>query len=345
MRKYIYIFAVCILAIMLSGCSKKEQSPNITAVTPTPLPEVEATDAPDKGGTPTGKPTEGKNIGDNDTNTDNKPSAEPSKAEVTPTDAAATPAPAGDATDTDKPSVTEEPPVTDRPEPSDDPDDSEDGHSTEEQLAVITEYWNNSFLVWLPLYDYGQFAEFSSDETHDYITFEGINIDMASIYVETLRENGFTIDAECFDAEGNELDELPHGSFQYLVSNEDGWRAGLVYDYDQDRYTISSGYDVPEDPDMYGSLREETPLRYIPEFAYGTFDSSMQDQDMYYAVFSDVDEECAAYIEELKNAGFTEEADEGASDGIIWYNAYDKDGRYCDFIYTDGFVRLGCGEE
>ena len=139
------------------------------------------------------------------------------------------------------------------------------------------------------------------------------------------------------------MESLPHGSFLYSASNEDGWRVSLVYDYDKDYYTIGSGYDIPEEQDIYAQLREETLLGLIPEFEYGIFDSSSQDHDMYYVVFSDVDEECAAYIEELKNAGFINDADEGSSDGIIWYNAYDEEDHYCDFIYTDGFVRLGCG--
>ena len=331
------ILAAAILAaITLAGCGKKPKDPVITAVTPTAMGEISPTDPAQKQTDPSPTvsadeytvtahpiPTEG---------------AEGSKQGEDP-EGEATPTPADNiATGSEPPENT----VTKEAEGQ----NSSDSEKTESEAdPVIAGYWAESFLVWLPRFDGGTFKEFDSDETHDHITIKNVSKKDIERYIAKLTESGFTIDTEYLSKDGSIIEDPDKikGAFSYRAYNEDGWSAALSYDSKKDTVRISSGYDIIENTDAYDNLRVETPLGLLPEFTYGTFDSSKQEDEMYYAVFSNVSGDYNGYTELLKDAGFTVEADEGDSDGIIWYYAYNEDGYFCEFNYTDGMARIGCG--
>ena len=329
MRKFFYVCTACVLILFLTGCSKNENIPVVTAVTPTPIPDTDVLYDDRNAASSQKSETDlipGRKNNKDDTGPSGTPEAVPSK------DPAASDKEAGRDTSSDTGKTSAD---------TDGDSEGTDGHLGDEEQKTVGEYWNNSFLVWLPLFDHGSFNSFYSDETHDYLVFEGINIDMAVDYIRTLNESGFTEDVTCTDGDGEPVEGLPGRSFTYSACNGDGWRVRLIYDYNRDYYTICSGYDPESDTDKYADLMENTPIGLLPEFRYGVLDSSGIDKNMYYAVFSDTEIECSAYTEQLKEAGFVFETDEGDSDGIIWFNGYDEAGNYCDFVYTDGFVRLG----
>ena len=335
------------------GCQKKARTSEITAVTPTQMAAIGAEEeqeaalppgdvkpqdgkVPDKPSItgepplPTGMPDDGK--------TDEKP--------------AITDKPAGEEKDHDDGSSNDKSDDNGGDDSSDDSgdnsgdegndDDPEEKTDASEQ-TVIDEYWKNSFLVWLPEPEGGRFAGFDSDETHDRIILEGMTRKKVLKYIEELEESGFICNAVYENASGEPADGPADGEFGFYACNEDGWSARLRFDPSSGRLTIASGYDVDDAQDIYAELRAGTYLGLLPVFTYGTFDSYNQDGDTYYAVFSNVEGDYSAYCGELKEAGFTEDIDEGDSDGIVWYNAVSMDGYVCEYIYTDGIARIGCG--
>ncbi|MCR5324642.1 MAG: hypothetical protein K6E85_15405 [Lachnospiraceae bacterium] len=359
------MFLCCILAC---GCTKQNTITDITAVTPTQMGGADSAKQGKNSGTATPSPADqGKNTQASDTpdgkGSETDPTGEPG---ISPTsvDAGATPVatPTGQADDNASPadkndgsdnngtSATSEPTTSVDADPSgvqenddDDPDDPDDPDDDSEE---INEYWEGSFLVWLPRFKKGNFAGFDSDETHDFLTLENVSEKSVRKYIKTLTKQGFSVDAAFTDAEGGMLsgiDGTEDIHFIYSAENEDGWCAKLDYDPETKILTIGSGYAVAETTDVYGKLREETALGLIPEFTYGDFDSSKQEGGMYYAIFTNVTGKYEKYTDQLKKAGFVEEADEGNVDGIIWYNAYDAEGNACEFIYSDGVARIGCG--
>ncbi|MBP5331939.1 MAG: hypothetical protein J6Y89_08825, partial [Lachnospiraceae bacterium] len=179
------------------------------------------------------------------------------------------------------------------------------------------------------------------------ITLENISEKDVKSYIKKLTKNGFTIDQTYLSGDGSIISDPEDiaSAYEYHACNEDGWAAGLSYDPDTAILVVSSGYDIAEDNDAYDMLRAETPLGLLPEFSYGSFDSSKQDGGMYYAVFSNVTGDYADYAGALKEAGFNLDIDEGDSDGILWYYAYNEDGYFCEFNYTDGMARIGCGTD
>ena len=225
----------------------------------------------------------------------------------------------------------------------DDNGDADAEKLSEEDRLIVEGYWADSFLAWLPIFEYGKYEDFFSDETHDSIVFTNISINSAKDYIGKLRESGFEADPGFVDDDGIAVEDEPEGSFTYKVSNEDDWKVALRYDHDSSTFTISSGYEEEPEEDVYARLLVETPIGLLPAFDMGSVNSTTVEGDMYYAVFTGVDESCSKYVKKLKKAGFVIDPDEGDSDGIIWYNAENEDGFACEFIYTDGFARIGCG--
>ncbi|MBO4414743.1 MAG: hypothetical protein J5824_02035 [Lachnospiraceae bacterium] len=346
------IVLICALPV---GCGKKDITTDITAVTPTQMGTVDpaitgndtnpgtpspagngkgpgvsqtpAGDGSNQEGQPVTTPTP--DTGADPTGT--VPTEKPDTADVTP-----------DGEDGENgQKTTPEPTGMETDNTEDDDDDDPD-----ENNAETDEYWEGSFLVWLPRFKKGSFSKFNSDETHDFLTLENVSEESVRKYIKTLTKRGFSIDTAYTDAEGNviaEAEETEERHFIYSAENEDGWSAMLDYDPETRILTIGSGYQMAETTDVYGQLRDETALGLIPEFTYGDFDSSKQDGEMYYAIFSNVTGKYGRYVEQLKKAGFTEDADEGDVDGILWYNAVNEEGYSCEFIYSDGVVRIGCG--
>lgn len=201
----------------------------------------------------------------------------------------------------------------------------------------IREYWSNSFLVWLPVFEKASYLDTAHDETHDYIMLGDISASDIEHYISDLTGAGFNTGAGYID----HPDFRFGGSLEYSASNSEGWEAFIDYDDATCIAIIGSGYSEPPS-DGYRELMQNTLLGKLPEFTYGTFDSGMNDGSTQYAIFYDADSDCSVYIDELKDAGFILDADEGNESGIIWYNAERPDGLVCEFIYTGGMVRIGC---
>ncbi len=339
MRKT-FLPAVTALALIVAaaagGCSGNTKTPDITAATVTPTQGGDIFQA-----SPAVQDNDPAGMTDNEKNDNNavpKPAPTDPGKDVTstpdPKQENASPTPTLGA---DKNDVTGEPDNDPEPTGDADPDDGD--------RAVITEHWNESFLIWLPPIGSGSFKRFESDETHDYITLEDISVKNVKEYIEKLTGAGFIEDAGYSDVNGAPSEFSENIPFRYSAYNEDGWNVQLDYDPGKSLLTIGSGYDPDTDDDEYARLREETLIGKLPEFIWGDFDSSKQEGSMIYCIFSNVDPECSEYVESLKAAGFTEEADEGSEDGIIWYIASDGEGLMCDFIYTEGAARCGCGRE
>lgn len=353
-RLIIYLAVVILGGLLAAGCQKENKTPGITAVTPTQMTAIE----PTKGGRITDNNTQSPGPGGNEAGISAAPTGQEnandpdSHARISPTpDTGVTqvPAPTGEGSTAGRPDEntddTRTGPTGSENTIPDDADDNDDAPDDDNEETA--EYWEGSFLVWLPRFKKGSFAGFDSDETHDYITLENVSGKSVRKYIKTLTQQGFSLNTGYSDAEGNPLPDAADAEntrFLYHALNEDDWCARLDYDPDTGILIIGSGYEQNETTDVYGRLREETALGLIPEFTYGEFDSSKQEGGMYYVVFSNVSGKYGKYVDQLKKAGFTEEADEGDVDGIIWYNAVNADGYACEFIYSDGVARIGCGE-
>ena len=329
------LMLTALIAVAAAGCSSNKETPDITAVTVTPTQagSVSSEITPSQGSSSEDVSRNG-----------NEGTGTPSPTQGTDPDVSASPTPS---TEPDPPSPTEKPDdntLTGIPDDEDDRDLTPDPVDSSDK-AVIEEYWNDSFLIWLPMIDSGRFKRFESDETHDYITLEDITVKTVKNYIKNLSRNGFSEDAGYSDVNGNPIEFDEDKPFRYSAYNNDGWNVQLDYDPDSRNMTISSGYDSDKDDDEYGTLKAETLIGKLPDFTWGDFDSSKQEGSMVYCIFSNVDPECSDYVKSLKKAGFTEEADEGNEDGIVWYIASNAEGLMCEFIYTEGAARIGCGRE
>ena len=323
MKKRLYIFTAIAMIFVLCGCGKKAENE-----TSDPTPTEVSESLTQAAATPVSVLTPTQISDDNEQNgkTTQEPMQEPSQS-ATPTDTA-TPDPV---------SVTPEP-TKGGTEPDDKIPDSKDAET-------IRGYWKESFLVWLPVFETGSFEGFYSDETHDFIKLGNIKPDAVKEYIETLTVNGFDTNRTYTDKNGNQKDDAGKDSFCYYADNYDGWRVSLDYDKTGEKLVIGSGYEDVQSEDVYTKLRNETALAFLPEFTYGEYDSSGQDDDIQYVIFTAAEEDCRKYIGLIKEAGFTIDADEGDEDGILWYNASDAEGHLCEFIYSGGMVRIGCGTE
>ncbi len=309
-----------VMLLVLAGCGKNNGSlADDPTQAVTPAGSTQAAVTPTSEQTPS--PTQEADVRDNLTT--QEPTQDPA-AQVSPTDEP-----------TPEPTSQETQPTAADPGTDDDPE--------EKDAETIREYWNDSFLIWLPLFDKGSFESFSSDETHDFIKLSGIKADSVKKYIEKLTGNGFDINRTFTDKNGTPAEGAKEGSFCYFADNDDGWHVSLEYDGDRKTLVIGSGYEDVQNEDVYAQLRNETALAFLPEFTYGEYDSSSQDDDMQYVIFTASEADCRKYIGRIKEAGFTVDADEGDGDGILWYNAADADGHLCEFIYSGGMVKIGCG--
>ncbi|MCR5685859.1 MAG: hypothetical protein K6G81_10655 [Lachnospiraceae bacterium] len=374
MRRISYIFAALLISACTVGCSSHKDPPLINAVTPTtgveptmevrPLSPAQTASKPDASATPhltpgeadepdssglTAAPDENGDSNENDieqdipagTDTDSGNNGE----KTTDNDSGGETEPAGDAqgpeADTGDPSGSGEDTLSTDTEGTDSSEQSSGGSDTDTKVsAAVKEYWLNSFLVWLPLFEKGSFIDTNHDETHDYIMLGNISDSDLEQYIGLLTDSGFNTTAGYLEPS----DFRFGGTLEYTASNQDGWEAFIDYDSAGKTAIIGSGYHSVH-ADGYQKLIDTTLLGLIPRFTYGIFDSGRFEDDTQYAVFYDAAPGCAAYIDELKAAGFTLEADEGNESDIIWYNAASPAGLACEFIYTDGMVRIGCRHE
>lgn len=214
--------------------------------------------------------------------------------------------------------------------------------SVRDTTAERDEYWNLTYLIWLPEFTAGSFDSKSSDDTFDYATFSDVSSSDVDNYKEHLKENGFT----------NILrDESLDDTYLYMAGNADDWLVRLTYTDGQ--LTIGSGFEDSEEPDSDEAARNliwsSTILEYVPLFESGIytgFETEEDDTIFCYAFFNNVTEnEVRNYIAGLKEAGYIYGIDEGDSDGIIWFMAINEDRLNCYVAYDNSIVKIGCGYE
>lgn len=316
MRKFkIYMMSAMLIALMILfvACGKDEDN-DAPAVTNTPVASTEA---------PTKEP-------------DATPTAVPS----------ATAAPA--VTENEQPTAT--PLVTDSDQPT--PTPAEDASPTEipptptptlrDTTAERDEYWELTYLIWIPKFTDGSFSGKDSDDTFDYAEFEDVNPKNVAAYIETLKSAGFT---------NIKTGNISGDTAEFAATNDDDWSVRLFFK--DGKLVIGSGFVDPEAPSSEEEARANawasTDLQYLPEFKGGSFVSTSQEIDdmvFTYAFFDEVTEDdVRKYVQSLKDAGYIYGPDEGDMDGIIWYMAINEDRLNCYVAYDNNLVKIGCGYE
>jgi len=200
------------------------------------------------------------------------------------------------------------------------------------------EYWNMTFLIWLPFFEGGSFTGQRSEGTYDYAVFSDVTESEVNSYLLSLKKSGFTIDAEEKNSDGN---------ISYSALNGNSWN--VLLSYKDSALTIGSGFsDRDNNDEKEDALYTTTMLRYIPRFEAGTFTSSetRNDDTMYtFATYSSVTvDQVSDYIDKLKKAGYVYAVDENPEGDSIWYIAMNDDRFECQVQYESGTVKIGCGQ-
>ena len=197
--------------------------------------------------------------------------------------------------------------------------------------------WQETFLVWLPMFTGGSYHGYSAEETFDRASFAGVTADEVNGYIAELEAAGFVQNAST-DTHASHI--------AYSASNADNWFAEV--DYGEGFLRIGSGY-YPDDSGSEERLEKiwtVTALAELPRFEAGKFasDGESSDGSSYHAVFEEVTEEdVRAYTVLLAEAGYTVDADEGDADGFIWYSAENDEGGFCDITYYGGIIKIEGG--
>ena len=77
-------------------------------------------------------------------------------------------------------------------------------------------------------------------------------------------------------------------------------------------------------------------MPHVPEFEGTIFKVDEKDANHMYVAFKDVSqEEGVEYVEALKDAGFTEEADEYIASTVVNFKGFDKDGNFAKFRWSE----------
>ena len=199
------------------------------------------------------------------------------------------------------------------------------------------EYWQMTFLVWLPYFENGTFSGQNSEGTYDYATFSDITENDVSAYIDSLKKSGFTTDIS---------EKREGGSIYFSAYNYNSWNATVSFTGSS--LTIGSGFKDKESGDEnLNKLYSTTMLQYIPIFNEGTFTGSdiKNDGTMYaYAYYSNVSSEAViSYIEKLKNAGYVYAIDENYDSGSTWFFALNEVSFECHVEYDGNTLKIGCG--
>ncbi|MBR5733885.1 MAG: hypothetical protein IKX80_10615 [Lachnospiraceae bacterium] len=294
------------------------------------------------------------------------PTQQTANVPATPTQDAAknsTPTPAADAP---TPTLIETPAPTDEPLPTlmeDDPDDDDSSSVAGSELkptagpdnqpatptpaktpagdtetdAQRSSDWQETFLVWIPEFTGGMYHGYEAEETFDRASFAGVDPDEVLEYIAELEAAGFTVAARS-DSHASRI--------AYSAMNADNW--AVEVEYGEGFLKIGSGYypDTNGTAERLEHIWTVTALAELPRFESGNFasDAESSDGSSHHAIFEDVTEDdVRAYALLLAQAGYTVDADEGDSDGFIWYSAENADGGFCDLTYYDGILKIEGG--
>ncbi len=196
--------------------------------------------------------------------------------------------------------------------------------------------WEDTYLARIPEFTDGMYNGYTPEDTFDRAVFAGVKTEDVRKYITVLSDAGFIHNVETTDHAGE---------ITYSASNENNWIVEL--EFSAGFVSIGSGYRVEDksSPEYIAKIWMTTMLSNLPEFDAGVFGSEAPGSDgSHNIVFENVTaEDIRNYVAAVKEAGFTEEPDEGDSDGFIWYMAENADGIFCSITFYDGVVRIGCG--
>ena len=209
-----------------------------------------------------------------------------------------------------------------------------DGAETDAQRSSD---WQETFLVWIPEFTGGMYHGYEAEETFDRASFAGVDSDEVLAYITELEEAGFTVAAKS-DAHASRI--------AYSAMNADNW--AVEVDYGEGFLKVGSGYypDASGTAERLEHIWTVTALAELPRFESGNFasDGESSDGSAHHAIFENVTEDdVRAYMLLVAQAGYTVDADEGDSDGFIWYSAENADGGFCDLTYYDGILKIEGG--
>lgn len=263
--------------------------------------------------------------------------------QATPVPTAAQQPDSGNSPENPQPTATPEPTQAPTPTPA-------EASGSSEPAATVTptptpakadnreEYWDSTFLIWVPVFKDGSLTGQDAKGTFDYAVFSDVTLSQAEDYVKKCKDSGFT---------DIKTDSSSDGRLSFKAANSSDWCVSV--EYNGKSLTIGSGFEdsSTDTEDIVSSLYSDTMLQYIPVFTAGTYESteSSNDDDQFtYIYYSNAGEEdVRKYIKELKNAGYIYAPDEGDSDGIIWYIALNEDVFSCYVAYDNGVIKIGCG--
>lgn len=227
-------------------------------------------------------------------------------------------------------------PVTASANPTEAPAPTSAGSSASSDNRA--DYWDDSFLVWVPAFSDGTFSGQDAKGTYDFAIFSNVTASQAEGYVNKCKSAGFNNVLSSTNGDG---------SLFFKAKNSSDWCVSI--EFKNGSLTIGSGFDdsVTDTNEVVRSLYNETMLQYIPAFSAGNYESNEKTDDeseFSYIYFSGVKEnDVRNYINELKNAGYIYSPDEGDSDGIIWYMALNEEVFSCYVAYDNGIIKIGCG--
>ena len=307
-KKAVFLPVLMLSIVLMCSCSKNEQKNN------TATPSVNETVKPntDSGNTP----TSGTEVKEN-TAEDNISSApDTTEAPVSPTPELSV---------SDIPEVPTEIPVT------------TETPAQERDRFDRSEYWERSFLVWLPMFDRGTFSGQDSAGTFDYAVFTEVTYEDVTDYISKLKSSGFS---------NVSTEQVSGDTVNYEATNDNSWQVKLKFS--DNNLVLGSGFEDSEiKEDKAEKMFTSTMLQYLPRFDKGTYSSSesLSDSTMYAKIiYTDVTrDEASEYIELVKNAGYIYGTDEGNDGESLWYIALNEESFECHIEFSGHELMIGCG--
>ena len=200
------------------------------------------------------------------------------------------------------------------------------------------DYWEKTFLIWLPVFAGGRLDNIDYAGTYDYATFNDVSADDIKTYVSELKSSGFT---------NISIENYSNDAIAFVATNSNSWEVRVTFT--SGTLVLGSGFNDGGNAldDKADSLYSSTMLQYVPKFQNGTYVSSetRSDSSMYSSiVYTDVSKEDAlSYIDSVKQKGYIYVEDEGESDGTIWYMAINEDKFECHVEFSGSELKIGCG--
>ena len=157
------------------------------------------------------------------------------------------------------------------------------------------------------------------------ITFAGLSEKKANDYIDMLKDSGYESEMDFVDKDG----------MMFMGTNDEG--AQVTFSYEIETETGMIAYNDGEDEPVVTSAEEidmtdltEWPTNFIKGVSEleGKITDVTNSNNIYSTVYMEYVEKdyFEAYIETLKDNGFTEDADTYSSKDVIEYSAYNSDG-------------------